>query len=535
MSDFNLWSEPWIPVLTADGQAMVGLTQALTSGAEIEAVAADLSTVNTAIMRLLAAIGLRATGPTDINDWEQWWAEPDAFAGAIIEYRDAHHDRFFLFDDVQPFYQVPDLHTAKNEVSALEKLVADVPNGEPMFTARSDRSLASITAAEAAQWLVHAMAWDSSGIKTGVVGDPTVKGGRSYPRGTSWVGSVGSLMAVGRSLRESVLLNMVAPGTGLLVATADMTGPDLPAWERPVPTPQHVDREPAGIVDQLTWQSRRIRLVGDRDRVHGVVLTNGDPLKPQNRFGTEPFTAWRYSEPQSKKAGHTVFMPQEHDPDRQVWRGLSRLLPRDTRAVGGKGPTAPEAGIVTWLAELSEVLGKHRTRQVTFAASGIRYGSQQAVVDEVIDDRLAIPLPLFAPAQAPARALVSDMVQTASDAVAALAALARNLDHAAGGDRDVADVYAGGFAALDQPLRAWIATLDLDGNLAAARQEWHGECRQIIAGLADELVRSAGPAAWRGRVVNGAHLDAGLADVWFRKRINRLLPRPIPTLQQEAS
>lgn len=73
-------------------------------------------------------------------------------------------------------------------MTALSRLVPDVPAGHPFFTTRSGADLKSMTFAEAARWVVHCQAYDPSGIKSGAVGDAQVKGGRGYPIGTGWCG-----------------------------------------------------------------------------------------------------------------------------------------------------------------------------------------------------------------------------------------------------------------------------------------------------------------------------------------------------------
>ncbi|NYN06610.1 type I-E CRISPR-associated protein Cse1/CasA, partial [Salmonella enterica subsp. enterica serovar Typhimurium] len=61
--------------------------------------------------------------------------------------------------------------------------------------------------AEAARWLVHTQAYDYSGIKPGVEGDPRVKGGKGYPIGTGWSGMTGGTVIRGTTLLETLLLN----------------------------------------------------------------------------------------------------------------------------------------------------------------------------------------------------------------------------------------------------------------------------------------------------------------------------------------
>ena len=187
----------------------------------------------------------------------------------------------------------------KDEVFGLDKIVADVPDGEPLFTTRSAANLSWMNAAEAARWLVHVHAFDPSGIKSGAVGDATVKKGKGYPIGPGWSGQIGGVLPQGNDLRQTLVLNLVARDVDTYVRIGGHD--DVPPWERDPDGPAWAERPPRGAIDLYTWQTRRVRLVGDRDGVVGVVLANGDKIQPQNRHGLEPHTAWRYSEPQSKK------------------------------------------------------------------------------------------------------------------------------------------------------------------------------------------------------------------------------------------
>jgi CRISPR system Cascade subunit CasA len=88
---------------------------------------------------------------------------------------------------------------------------------------------------------------------------------------------------------------------------------DRPVWERPPQTAcEDVPggREPYGPLDLYTWQSRRIRLFGDGDAITGVIVANGDQLRPQNRHDLEPMSAWRRSQAQEKTLKQPlIYMP----------------------------------------------------------------------------------------------------------------------------------------------------------------------------------------------------------------------------------
>src|SRR5690606_36414242 len=307
---------------------------------------------------------------------------------------------------------VADLRSAKNETSGLEKLIIDVPNGAPFFTTRIGSGLNRISFPEAARWLVHVHAFDPSGIKTGAVGDPRVKGGRGYPIGVGWAGLLGGVSAIGATLTETWQLNLIAP---TLVDIS--SGPDdYPPWERPQLTEKvevgGTRPEPAGMVDLYTWQSRRVRLVADTDGVTGVVLAQGDPMSPQNRHGTEPMTSWRYSDPQTKKLGRDVYMPNEHDPERSIWRGLAALLPYAEAETTSKGaPPRLSPALVRWLSKIGDAGAADGQRVVRLRATGMTYGPQSATAEAMVDDMLALPLSLLGQDAAELETVVVDQVR----------------------------------------------------------------------------------------------------------------------------
>ena len=153
--EYNLLDEPWIPVRLLDGTiADVGLLELLRRTTEIADLACELPTQSIAIQRLVLAIAYRVAPPRDARDWVRQWDE-GAPTEQMIEYLERWRDRFYLFGGRFPFMQVADLRTAKDAVSGLEKLIADVPNGEQFFTTRHGRALACIPPSEAARWLVH--------------------------------------------------------------------------------------------------------------------------------------------------------------------------------------------------------------------------------------------------------------------------------------------------------------------------------------------------------------------------------------------
>ncbi len=539
-TSFDVLTQPWIPVRRINGTTdELSVLQTFRQAPTVRSIGGELPTTTFTLIRFLLAILHRAfvvdAPPTVV--WGNLWQAPELPVEAIEQYLQQHADRFDLLNSDKPFFQVASLRSTGGGISGLEKVIADVPNGTQFFTTRAGAALESIPFAEATRWLLHVNAFDTSGIKSGAIGDRRVKGGKGYPIGTSWTGCIGGIILEGHTLRETLLLNLVLgdPQHGF----ATLSGDDLPVWERPpltagVETRGSLPREaPEGPADLYTWPSRRIRLVHDGRAVTGVILAIGDPLRPQNQF-IEPMTTWRRSETQEKKLGRSlVYMPLRHDPERSMWRGLAALIPHGVREQQRRdGVSAYSAGNVEWIHRLqeSDSLGGPwlpldlvlRTRAV-----GIDYGSKESSVAEIIDDSLTVHAVLFAPGGSELAARAVSAVKATDLAVTALAILAGHLEVAAGGDETAAQDKArqDAYFTLDAPFRRWLSELDSTTDALDALFGWYGTARNLLRVEGQRLVEAAGPAAWVGRNNrSGRHIDTALADAWFRSALVRALP-----------
>lgn len=541
---YDLVGERWIRVLDLGGKTReLSLLEVLEQAPSIRRLAGELPTQDAAMLRLLLAIlhrGLEPFAPEDLDELpacvttlgEQW---ESTVLSAVRSHLESHRERFDLFHRVTPFFQVPGLHTAKGEVSELSKLIADMPAGKPYLTMRSARAAECIHPGEAARWLVHLQAYDPSGIKTGVVGHPRAKGGKVYPEGVGWTGQLGLVHLVGATLAETLLLNLWA-----VLLDRESRGQDLAPWERAPqtlePSPDLVGR-PAGPVDAYTWQPRRVLLQGDRDGVTGVLVTYGDRFLVQERqdlLYKEPMTLWRYSKPQSTKYRRSIQMTRKHQPGLALWRGIESVLPGDVRTPSnGQDPPAT-SGIVTHAEVLADA-GVMHDGVVRYRAVGMEYGSNESVVDEIVEDSLDLPAIILRPEQVELRRLAVDAVESAKRGVGALAELARGLARAAGAGRDEAGgagerAYEMGYAALDRPYREWLrrdlATVEDDPLLA--EEVWHRTARRILADLGEGFVAGVPDKAWRGSGPAGGREDVGAVYRRFDRMLRAAVPRAYP-------
>ena len=542
--EYNLLDEPWIPVRLVDGTiADVGLLELLRRTTDIADLACELPTQSIAIQRLILAIAYRVTTPHDTRDWVRQW-EDGAPTEQMIEYLERWRDRFYLFGGRFPFMQVADLRTAKDAVSGLEKLIADVPNGEQFFTTRHGRALACIPPSEAARWLVHAQAYDPSGIRSGAVGDSQVKGGKGYPIGPAWCGHLGLVWLKGKDLDETLVLNLIPASTAALRGVDSSTNWGACSWEDPEPENSvrgdYSLLDPAGTPKELsiprllTWHSRRIRLVGDSSGVTGVVLAQGDKLAPQEMRLYEPQSLWRYSTPQSKKFKTDVYMPRKFEAGRALWRNLPGTLPTVITVQGvdkqPKREFLPSATLSFHYQLDNASIQTSYPKVMRIQAVGVTYGPQEATFEDIYSDELTLSVAVMRVEREDLSAEIDRQVRLTEEVARDVGTLAANLARAAGesgdgagdGARDRAKELF--FSAVDNDFRAWLPQVD---GLESARDvgcRWERTLRQHATDIQTELVRGASSSAIIGRKVGNRYMNVGIAENYFRSALNKRLP-----------
>ena len=542
--EYNLLDEPWIPVRLLDGTiADVGLLELLRRTTEIADLACELPTQSIAIQRLVLAIAYRVAPPRDARDWVRQWDE-GAPTEQMIEYLERWRNRFYLFGGRFPFMQVADLRTAKDAVSGLEKLIADVPNGEQFFTTRHGRALACIPPSEAARWLVHAQAYDPSGIRSGAVGDSQVKGGKGYPIGPSWCGHLGLVWLKGKDLDETLVLNLVPADAAQLRGVESSTEWGACSWEDseaesavrgdyslldPSGTPRDIS-----IPRLLTWHSRRVRLVGNREGVTGVVLAQGDKLAPQQMHRYEPQSLWRYSTPQSKKFKQDVYMPRKYEAGRALWRNLPGTLPTVTTVQGvdkqPKQEFLPSATLSFHYQLDNASIETAYPKVMRIQAVGVTYGPQEATFEDIYSDELTLSVAVMRVEHEDLSAEIDRQVRLTEEIARHVGNLAANLVRAAGesgdgagdGARDRAKELF--FSTVDTDFRTWLTQVDGRESARDAGRRWERSLRQHALDIQAELVRGASSSAIIGRDTGRGYMNVGIAENYFRAALNKHLP-----------
>ena len=303
-SRYNLINEKWIPVRFLDGRrAEVGLSDALLQSEEIAAIEDPSPLVVASLYRFLLAVLYRALeGPTDI-DKAKYLFRSGLPGDKITAYLGIWRDRFWLFDEKFPFFQIPTFEPKEWKAWTVLAAEHNADNAKVLFDHVDVTAPGLISEAMASRWI---LAIQSFGLG----------GGRSDFVNRSDAPSATSKMAIplGHNLRDSLLFSLVSQNREVVAS-------DIPVWER---SPESVEdlknglmRPASGLADLYTWRTRSIRLMPDESGISKVAFASG--VKHQAGAQIDPMVGYRID----VKKGKLSLRLQE----RGLWRDFDSLLP----------------------------------------------------------------------------------------------------------------------------------------------------------------------------------------------------------------
>lgn len=510
-ASFNLAHDPWIPVQGVHGADVLSLRDLVGRAHELVGIAEARPLAAVMIVRYCAALIQRVFEVADADEFERLWNGGGFESDLIDDYLGQHRDRFELFGD-HPFMQVAGLRSTSGAVRAASTLRLSQSSGNnvPLFDALTDGDEIVLSFAEAALCLVEVLGWDTAAIKTGAVGDPAVKGGKTAGNPTGPVGQLGVVLPIGRNVFETLMLSLPLGGRA---------EGDVPNWEIDG-TPSWQVRQPRGVLDLLTWRSRAIRLVPTDDGagVGGVVIAAGDRLQFVPEM--EPHTRWRQTE-----RDKVAVRPIRWRPGQAAWRGLQSLL-----AVN-RADDSLTATVLQQLGDFRQSDVVPDDYPLNLYCVGVSYGNMSAVIEDVFVDSLPLPMvALRADGEDAARLALVDLVERAERIRRALNDLENNIRVAAGGDKH--DWDKGGHLGDEtmpmfaQPTEGLLTQLQRHpGEREAALLAWDEQVAEFSWARANEALDGAPISAFAGRKVsNERMLRLADAEAFFRKALREALP-----------
>lgn len=416
---FDLIDEPWIPCIRADDGAVIELSlrQVLAEAPQLREISDPSPLVTAALHRLLLAILHRTHGPRSVDEWATIWDARAFDTHALDRYLDEQQElgRFDLFHPEHPFYQTTGVHTDEpSYVKPMALLAHELLLGLPPTLFQQTPVDLAFSPARAARVLVALQAFAVGGLITyqSKHGEPD-KPFKYSKEGPLKKGAV--ILTRGATLFATLMLNLHRYD-GEDGAPWDFDpDEDLAAWERPVASgpkrawQEGVNRAPTGYIDQLTWQSRRARLIpqreGDAVVVRRAVMMRGHGFPEDwDDAQREPMLAFRINR-SAKADDPSPWITLTFDPDRALWRNslaLYQSVKDETR----------RPRMADWIADLRQEGLLPDTQ--AYAVDIFGMATNKSKIDLWRHERLPLPLELLIDATlAP---LISNALAAAEDA-----------------------------------------------------------------------------------------------------------------------
>lgn len=331
MSRFNLIDEKWIPVRFPDGtRDELGIRDTLLRSKEIAAIEDPSPLVVAALHRFLLAVLYRALeGPTDINQAKDLF-KVGLPSKKITAYLEKWRDRFWLFDEKYPFWQVPSFEPKKWRAWPALAVEYNADTAKVLFDHTNEAEPGSISPAEAARWLLATQTF-------------AVSTGKSEIAHTGTAPSAGSMMAIpiGLNLMDTLLFCLVPQNRMVMQA-------DIPLWEKEPETLEYlktkikvpnkkaggdkdrtVERGATGIVDLYTWRTRSVAF---KESLSGLISELGfaSGIGYKESVECDPMLGYTIKEVTDKETKSKIkrkFSVQFEE--KGVWRDFDSLLPDD--------------------------------------------------------------------------------------------------------------------------------------------------------------------------------------------------------------
>lgn len=533
MSSFNLLEEAWIAVIT-DGKAaveQVSLIQLFQNAHKYKQLAGEIQMQNFAILRLLLAIlhtvfsrfdadskpypyltldarfkQLEEVDEDDLDDylddlmatWQELW-QRNTLPNIVVDYLNCWHDRFYLFDDQHPFYQVTEEELLQRPIKAgrgknptqvqpknFNRTISESGNKIALFSPRFDEddNKNRMSEAELARWLI---------LYQGVVGTGDKARYEDFTGTNSkgWIYDLGGVALRGDNLLETLLLNLalVHPEEGYRTAM------QKPCWEQSgneIVASLLIGYPVDNLAELYTNWSRAVYIDPQPQAGEGFIINTVKlpEINHQDQF-IEPMTLWRYRTSGPNKDFRT---PQKHQLNASFWRNFGTVfLNQDA--------TDKRPGIIDWLYEIEQaatatnvVIESYGMESDGNATSWLPVGEyfdtldiNEHVLVDIQDDGWVMRINDEAEKT---QEIIDKTLRTFIREVQEI----RNVE-----DRGfVNNIIQQTYYEIDLPFRQWLRSLQVNQDKEKRIQEWRLNLRAIVRKQAEFLVQSAGHRDYKG-------------------------------------
>lgn len=528
MPRYNLLDEKWIQVAGKDTVEKVSIKELFAGAAKYKELAGDMKTQDFAVMRVMLAIlhtvfsrfdsngesyeffevdeeSFLQTGELEENDLEdyedalyQTWIDiwnAKEFPKVVYEYLEKWRERFFLYDDKYPFFQVTKEVIEKDAAGGgefygknINRLVSESNNKQAYFSPKDESYKEYIADDELARWLITLQGYIGTSDKK------KVGTAKTYSKG--WLYDLGGVYLQGNNVFETLMLNFAIAHN----ENNNLLKMQKPCWEAET-MEKNIESYFHNRIDNIaslyTAWCREIFIDPNRTKEDKFVcfIAKLPEIEHSDAF-LEPMTVWKYNDTGEYK---DKYRPRKHDVNKSMWRNFGLLT--------GVGEGTRKPGVIEWLNKLgdiseSEELGFNKENITLCAVCMLDDGNATswAPIDEV-EDTLNLKERVLVDTGDNGWIIRINKTITDTKAIIDRALKKfifelleiRNMEKS-----DVSKYVEQFYFRIDLSFRNWIESIDIDNDKDAKEIEWRNILKKAMKEYVDELVSNAGLRDYKG-------------------------------------
>lgn len=538
MSRFNLLEEDWIAVMTDHKGTVkeVSLLDLFNNAQNYVGLAGDMPTQDFAVLRVLLAIlhtvfsrfdaegkpypyihldkRYRQIEEVDEDDyvdyeddlmltWETLWQNGE-FPSIVEEYLLKWKDRFYLFDETYPFYQVTEEEIRSHKIKALRgtnptlthlrKINREVSeSGKPkdknriisLFSPKSETTKDTLSNSDLTRWMI---------LYQGIVGtaDKATYSEYEFTTSKGWLFSIGGISLEGKNLFESLLLNLVL----LHSEEEHRFTKQKPCWEFSglEVINKSLALQPIDNLSELyTNWSRALNILEDNNKDNSTIVQTVKlpEVNPQNQY-LETMTLWKYNARGVYKNTRT---PRKHDIKDYFWQSFGNIF------IPSENEKNKRPGIIDWLYQINYLFNNHK---IIIRAYGMDFDTNpnsREPVDEYHDALNMNEYVLMDVMEAGWVPRITNEVEKTKETIEiTLGNFVREVKTIRSIEKNdfTNKILQEGYFSIDQPFREWLTSIEINEDKEEKVKEWRLELRDLMVAEADKLVETSGSRDYRG-------------------------------------
>lgn len=556
MGEFNLLDEGWINVVTdyKGTTKPVGMKEFFENAHNYIALAGDTPTQDFAVMRFLLAVlhtvfsrydaDGNAYEMLEMNDRMQPKEEPEEdleeyedllmdtwkdlwnkgkFSKVVNEYLEKWRDRFNLFDDKYPFYQVTEKEidvskinkSAPSEVLGknINRRISESANKIALFSPKysSDLNKEKMSQDEVARWLLTFQSY--SGLS-----DKVIFGKEKYKASKGWLFDLGGVFLSSDNLFKTLLLNLQLKNFSNKI--------QKPCWEF---SPEEVVQkqmsfEPIDNIAELYTVWSRAVCIKDYspENAFSMSIVKLPEVIHEDQF-LEPMTIWRYNTTGDNKE---KFTPRKHQMNKSMWRSFGLITETESEENPDPKNKKRKPGIIDWMNKISDFVDDKIIKINSISMEDDGNATSWVPTNEVVD-HLYIDEAVFNDLEKEGWIYrINKVVDMTKEVVEFIYKgflndinEIRNLESKDFVNNGVELLYY----EIDKPFRDWILSIDINDDKEKKITDWKNELSYLVFNQAEKIAKSSNSRDFIGISVDGTTKNIATAFNIFSARLNKKL------------